>query len=171
MDDMATKLEMMFAPSPYAYHAECSSSLAVCPEYRLGFRRSSNAATTKNYVVDTADEFAPFFAKLDEIDVNDRLWPENADRPTNEALAGAKVVLQKFREFDLLPSSVVASAEGGVAICFINNDKYSDIECLNSGEILGVNSNRRDIPIAWEIGLSDHAIEVSVSQIRDFLHG
>jgi hypothetical protein len=31
---------------------------------------------------------------------------------------------------DLLPTRVVASAEGGVAICFMNDDKYADIEFL-----------------------------------------
>jgi hypothetical protein len=133
------------------------------------FLRSSNASTGGYYFIGVVDEFTPHFAKLAELKANPRLWQDDAERPDETALSCAEIVLSKFREYSIVPSSIVASTEGGVAICFVNGDKYADIECLNSGAILGVSSNRRDIPVAWEVEPTDHAIALSVAQIYNFL--
>ena len=48
-----------------------------------------------------------------------------------------------------------------MAICFVNEQRYADIEFLNSGEILAVTYTGVAEPNVWEIndGILDDAIE------------
>lgn len=114
-------------------------------------------------------EFAEHYAKLNQIVADRALWPENAERPADMAVGWAWVVIQQLIEDELVPTKVVASAEGGVAVCFVVGDKYADIECLNSGEILGVVSNRRDRPSVWKIEQDTSDIARATARISQFL--
>lgn len=73
------------------------------------------------------------------------------DPPSQHAIGAAGHVLRSFLSSHLIPDGVLASAEGGVAICFVRGDKYADIECLNSGEVLAVTSTRNKHPHAWAL--------------------
>lgn len=126
-------------------------------------------ASTSEYT-GTSSIFAPHFARLDRISKDQSLWPSSADPPSGLAIDWARVVLQQLTGEKLAPARVVASAEGGIAICFIDGDKYADIECLNSGVILGVTSNRRDRPVAWEVEQSARSLARACERIRQFLH-
>jgi hypothetical protein len=86
-----------------------------------------------------------------------------------EAIEHARAILYKLESENIEPIKVTPAAEGGVAICFANREKYSDIECLNSGEILGVISNRRDHPIVWEIEPNADGVARAITRIREFL--
>lgn len=114
-------------------------------------------------------EFAGHYAKLNKIAVTPALWPEHTDRPNDAAIQWARFALQQFEEDSLIPTRVVASAEGGVAICFVDGNKYADIECFNTGGILGVTSNRRDRPSVWEILADAGEIARASARIRLFL--
>ena len=127
---------------------------------------SGTDSTTNHYA-----EFANHFDKLEAIEKDRSLWPEGADAPSDLAITWALAVLQQLKADNLPPTRVVASAEGGVAICFVSGNKYVDIECLNNGAILGVTSNRRDRPTAWEIEPSVSNLTRASLRIRDFLKG
>jgi hypothetical protein len=114
------------------------------------------------------DRYAAHFAKLDAIAVDRSLVGDNVDPPTQDALDCTRAVLHQLKTENLEPSKVVASVEGGVGICFVEGDKYADIECLNSGEILGVISNRRDNPTVWKIDPSAPGFAAAASRIRNF---
>jgi hypothetical protein len=116
-------------------------------------------------------QFAQYFAKLDALGTDKNLLVEGTDPPSSLTLAFARAILRQLETEALEPDRVVASAEGGVAICFVHGSKYSDIECLNSGEILGVISNRRDHPFAWEVDPSAGGIAQATARIRDFIGG
>jgi hypothetical protein len=113
--------------------------------------------------------FDQHFAKLQAVTKERALWPDGAERPSEVAAAWASAMLRQLLIDSLLPTRVVASAEGGVAICFITGDKYADIEFLNTGKILGVISYRRDRPRAWEIEESALGIARASLRIREFL--
>jgi hypothetical protein len=51
----------------------------------------------------------------------------------------------------VVPDAVLSSAEGGVAICFVRDGKYADVECLNTGEVLAVKYSRDENPRAWSV--------------------
>ena len=128
-------------------------------------------ATTTEYVsLQSGKEFAIHSAKLTAIAESAELWPDGADPPSTFALFLARVVLQQLEQDRFAPTRVVASAEGGVALCFVRGQKYADIECLNGGGILGVTSNRSDRPSAWEISGSLGEIARACDRIRVFLN-
>ncbi len=112
--------------------------------------------------------FSAHFGKLLAIQTDATLTPDGADQPSPIALGWAKSILLHLQGQAMLPTKVVSSAEGGVAICFVSGDCYSDIECLNEGSILGVISNRRDRPIVWHIGPNQREFARASTRIREF---
>lgn len=122
-------------------------------------------------VIGLNGEFAGHFEKLRAIRTNQALWPEGAQAPSGYACDWASIMLQRLQRERLLPTRVVASAEGGVAICFIDGNKYADVEFLNTGEILGVTSDRRNRPVVWEAEPSASDLARATDRIRMFLRG
>jgi hypothetical protein len=118
-----------------------------------------------------SQRFAPYYAKLELLATDRSLLVDGSAPPSILALAYARAILQQLETESLEPTRIVASADGGVAICIVNGEKYSDIECLNSEEILGVISNRRDTPVVWEVNPTPSGLAGAVARIRDFLIG
>jgi hypothetical protein len=131
--------------------------------------RGGNAATNEYARTESDKTFITHFAKLKQIETDRALWVEDSPGPSPQALGWAQVVLQRLRENELPPTRVVASAQGGVAICFLKGKKYADIECLNTGAILGIISDEHDRPVAWEIGPDPDRISQASVRIRAFI--
>jgi hypothetical protein len=55
----------------------------------------------------------------------------------------------------IVPNRVAPSAQGGVGICFYNGERYGDIECLNTGEILATISDGSGRPLVWDVKPSE----------------
>ena len=66
---------------------------------------------------------------------------------------------------------MVPSAEGGLAISFREGEKYSDIEFLNSGEILAVIHDKGEEPLVWEISDNQDDIEQTLDRMSSYLRG
>jgi hypothetical protein len=133
---------------------------------RLASPRETSAATNAY----AARLFDSHFAKLLAIRNEPSLCPDGAEKPSEGAIAWASAMLEQLLVDEIPPTRLVASAEGGVAICFVNGDKYADVEFLNTGEILGVVSNRRDRPVAWEVGANSSGMAGASARIRDFIY-
>lgn len=121
----------------------------------------------------TSGEYDPFelhYRQLRSLRTDPSLWNTDTDAepPSSQSIAWAEAVLQRLEADALLPTRVVASAEGGVAICFVRGDAYSDIEILNSGQILGVTTDRVNRPMVWEIGSDARDIAGASATIRAF---
>jgi hypothetical protein len=108
------------------------------------------------------------WAMLREIRTNSSMWPENAEGPSEGAVGLAAIALKRLDSLGFAPTRVVASAEGGVGVCFVMGDNYADIEFLNTGEILGVTSNRRDRPNVWAVEQNDYSLAKAAIRIRQF---
>jgi len=126
--------------------------------------KPSASATTIEYA-----GFASHFSKLRRLQTEPSLWPVDAERPSTESLAWAQAVLRQLVGRHLSPTRIVASVEGGTAICFVDGKKYADIESLNSGVILGVLSDKRGRPIVWEVEPNARGITRAVDRIRAFI--
>lgn len=119
----------------------------------------------------TKDPFVEHFNKLDSLTALSNNWDsEGADAPNKQSLFFGRKVLESFLHEGLLPTNVAPSVEGGVGFYFISGNKYADIECLNSGEILAVTSDRVKPADVWEIS-SETDIEEAIKKIRTFLNG
>lgn len=126
-------------------------------------------ATTNQYIDISKKKFLSHIQKLDEIRSNQTKLQDGIEDPSELSIRLADIVIEQLEKSELLPAEVVASAEGGVAFCFMNGDKYADIECLNSGEILAVTTNRRDRPSVWEVQLNQSEIARATERIRTFI--
>ena len=89
-----------------------------------------------------------------------------AEAPSAVAITNARRVLVRLESRSLLPARIVPSAEGGIGFCFLEEDKYADIECLNSNETLAVKYRGQEQPDVWEIGSSDDSLLEAIERIR-----
>jgi hypothetical protein len=87
-----------------------------------------------------------------------------AEPPSEESRARAMKVLAVLQEQSFPPTKVVPSSEGGIAICFIRDDRYADIEFLNTGENLAVTYRGAEEPTVWPI--EDEMLNLTIDQIR-----
>jgi hypothetical protein len=93
-----------------------------------------------------------------------------ADPPNDFALDWAREILSILIESGFPPTKIMASVEGGVGFVFTKKDKYGDIECLNSQEIVAVIYDRKTEPDAWTVALDSQSIRLAIDKIRVFLN-
>ena len=92
-----------------------------------------------------------------------------SEAPSEQSVTAAATIGKAFINFGLIPDAVSPSTEGGVAICFVRNQKYADIECLNSGETLAVRYTSVENPKAWELQPNDVASDATIQFLTQFL--
>jgi hypothetical protein len=88
------------------------------------------------------------------------------EKPNKVAYSNARRALQLAELFEIEPTQVTASAEGGVALCFKIDGQYADIECFNSGEIWGIVSDRINPAKTWPIENSTSGIGRALLNIK-----
>lgn len=97
-----------------------------------------------------------------------KYWESSgAEAPNKTALKNAQSVLEYLSSEDFQPSSIEPSTGEGVCISFRKGDRYADIECFNTGEILGMTKVDFEEPSIWETDLSQ--LEDDVFTIRQFV--
>lgn len=102
-------------------------------------------------------------------------WDSYESQPPNEdAISNSTRVLEISEKVDIEPTTVIPSAEGGVGISFWNKDKYADIECFNTGEMIAVTYDRSNpavTPKTWYIDSEkDKEITDTLQSIKEFVH-
>jgi hypothetical protein len=87
--------------------------------------------------------------------------------PNAESIRNSRQLLRAMVNYGGLPVPAIApSVEEGICISFHENEMYADIECFNSGEVIGATSDGRGGHEIWEIDLSDAAIDESFDRIK-----
>lgn len=125
--------------------------------------------TTNEYLNISQKKFLPHIQKLIDIAQNQASSSDIEEKASTIALHLANIVIEQLEQVEFAPSKIVESVEGGIAFCFVAGDKYADIECLNTGEILGVTTNRRDRPSVWEVQHNESEIARATERIREFI--
>lgn len=92
-----------------------------------------------------------------------------SDAPNELAVQLTRDVLRKLLDEDFEPSSLNPSSDGGVCLSFRNANRYGDIECFNSGEVMAVISDAGRDTIVWELANLPSDIPRAVNRIRAFL--
>lgn len=77
------------------------------------------------------------------------------------------LALMKAFTINLLPTRIIPSADGGVTITFYAGDRYADIECFNSGEILAMTKRGSERADIWPVRLE--RISDSLGRIDEFI--
>lgn len=153
----STFVEQALSAKPSNFIAE------VFDDLLLVFLRESVGAKS--------DGFADLYKALKNLSMLKPGWDgDDAEAPNAMAVNRARRVLDRLFAFNLKPSRVVASADGGVGLLFSGKERrYADIECLNTGEMLAVTSDRVSEPQVWTIG-ADSSLEDSITRISSFIN-
>jgi hypothetical protein len=94
-----------------------------------------------------------------------------APAPNGTSTENAIRVLNLLESLNLDPTRILPSAEGGVGICFVREDRYADIECSNEGEVIGVYYVGAQMPTLLETDATDASISTALERIRDHIRG
>lgn len=90
--------------------------------------------------------------------------------PNDRALAVAREILDtQCAPLGMVPTRVVASAEGGVGLVFTSGDRYADIEVFNDGDIAVLVSSHGTGTDALDIRNSPEDLRRALIMIRVFL--
>jgi hypothetical protein len=92
-----------------------------------------------------------------------------AEPPSPQTMFTAMQLLLQMEREDFLPGDALASAEGGVALCFKTANRYADIELLNSGEILAVIAEGQNEPVVWEVEKNDAGFTEAIKRIYEHI--
>jgi hypothetical protein len=92
------------------------------------------------------------------------------EKPNRIAFGQARRVLELAELFEVEPTGVTASAEGGVVLCYKIDGMYADIECFNSGEIWAITSDRINPASTWAVENSMAGIGEALLRIRSELN-
>jgi hypothetical protein len=92
-----------------------------------------------------------------------------AEAPNEQAIQLARQVIESLDALHFQPTSIDASAEAGVCISFLKENRYGDIECFNSGAVLAVVSTPSAAPVVWEVMPDEKGFRNAATAIKSFL--
>jgi hypothetical protein len=139
---------------------------AITSDYPRQFRERIHSLMKSEFFL-TQRRFVELREQLAMLSRLRRNWDSyDADPPNEAARMTAHRILAILEHDAYPPCRIVASAEGGVGLCFVEGDRYADIECLNSGEILAAKFRGDREPTVWETENVDRSIKATIEQIR-----
>lgn len=134
--------------------------------------KSVDSVGNSKYIVDKAFDafFKNSYQKLDDMDELEISWDTYGAEPPNKiSIDNAKIILKKLYSEYIKPDRITPSAEGGIAISFINDNYYADFECFNDGEIYLGQSTSTNVD-AVEL-VSFNSLEDKIKQLWAFING
>jgi hypothetical protein len=133
--------------------------------------QETNTTTVESAEIDSAVSWLPdALKKLAQLRGIGADWHSCDAAPPNEtAIKTSIYVLQKLSRFDLRPDLISPSTDEAVCISFKGRDKYADIECYNSGEVLAMTANGRERPKIWEVPRA--CLDATIIEIDNFITG
>lgn len=97
-------------------------------------------------------------------------WNRDFERPNATSIYWSKVALEYLRVIDFSCDRIIPSVEEGIAICFVRDTLYADLEFFNEGDIFGVTTVREESqPTVFEVPPDRESIKDAIDQIKDFL--
>jgi hypothetical protein len=85
--------------------------------------------------------------------------------PNGAALAATDAALNVLRRLNVQPTAILPSADGGVGICFIQNEQYAHIEFENSGDTWVLTYGPNKASETWQL-LSDNEDSITEAWSR-----
>jgi hypothetical protein len=111
--------------------------------------------------------FIDLFNRLEKMrSLRDDWNSYGAEAPNPRAIFYAQEILSSLMHRNLLPDRVNPSAENGITFSFRRGERYADIECFNSGEILAVTTDGNDEPEVWNVSLAKEEVHHTLERIR-----
>jgi hypothetical protein len=116
-----------------------------------------------------AEWLAEAFRRINELAKLDAHWNPDSDAspPNDTSLKNARHAIAAIADAGLEANYINPSVEEGICVAFRVDDRYADIECFNSGEIVAATSDGRGTYSVWEIANSQQMTN-ALSIIRAF---
>lgn len=145
----------------------------VCAEIMQDLdRQSIDSRDSVTLVVRCKTWVLDAFKRLVELAQLQDNWDSyGAEAPEEAAIGRMRRIINRIQRYNLVPSSIDASAEGGVCVSFRHGEKYADIECFNNGEVLAVTSLNEGDAEVWEIADLDLDLERALEKLCEFFWG
>lgn len=113
-------------------------------------------------------EISPWLRRLTALREIAPRWNETDDPPNATALHGARRVLELLFDYDICPSAISASCEGGVLVTFEHGKMQASIEADNDGDMVAVLSDGVGQPEAWMVA-GDSGIRHTLERFSNHL--
>ncbi len=89
-----------------------------------------------------------------------------AKSPSKLATQLARRILVTLAKLDCEPTSITPSAEGGICIALSHGERYADVECFNTGEVLTAIAGGHDEPEVWEVDPSNDGLLLALEDLQ-----
>ena len=89
-----------------------------------------------------------------------------AEAPNDLARARSAEILMLLELVSLSPISLRPSAEGGIAMSFVESGQRAEIEIYNTGDILTAEYSETGAPVVHEIDAATHTLMAAIRHIR-----
>lgn len=89
----------------------------------------------------------------------------DAEPPNPNSVTESGKILTALETHNLPPTRVMASAEGGIGISFVEGESRAEIEVFNTGEVVAATYTSQSEPVVWEIG-QGQSLEAAIERIR-----
>lgn len=137
--------------------------------FQQGRYEIASAFSFTSEIASKANIFARLFNQLEDLrDLKDNWDKDGAEAPNFASIDEAHEILEIISEVKLTPTNISPSVEGGINIYFIKDNKYADIECFNSGEVLTSKSDRINEPEVTEL-YNEGDVKAFIEEIKEFL--
>lgn len=93
----------------------------------------------------------------------------DAPAPNGEAARLAKTAMGIASAEGLSIDRIVPAGEGGIALCFLDRERYADIECLNDGEVFSALSDGRGYRNVIQVQVTRDDLQKATRRIGEFL--
>jgi len=94
-------------------------------------------------------------------------WDTYGSEPPNPAARElAARILDVLETVSLAPTTLTPTAEGGVALSFVEGNARAVIEAYNTGEVAAATYANMGEPTVWELESADAPLRGSIEQIR-----
>lgn len=131
---------------------------------------AGNQATGVTLIEEPSDWLVKAYKRLAGFASLKNDWDSyDADPPAAAAIEVARQLLERLASHHLQPSDIDPSAEGGVCVSFRQGNRYGDLECFNSGEVLAVTSSGGDETEVWEVDGREYDLRNTLERLRAFL--
>ena len=136
--------------------------------WQLEFKRSTGMSDTSHKI----RAYARLNVQLRGACGLKRNWDSyGAPAPNQLSLSLASQLLASLKFETLMPTALVPSAEGGIALYFIANEKTSYIEFRNSGEAISAMYDLESDPVVEEFYPTSDRTNRAIREITNYLAG
>jgi hypothetical protein len=163
---------LIYSPSLHAQiryrpsYAELADS-GIRERYRATESEMATSREGSEYVRKKIAEIDITLEQLSSLPMN---WDSyGSQRPSQRAVSMAGDIAKAFISAGLVPDALAPSPDGGIAVCFMRNKKYADIECFNTGHVLAVRYSSHEEPKAWEIQPTPVATDATIQIVSKYL--